>query len=61
MAATSHKKPEGFVAGHPALIATLFAIAVTATFLFLLIQSAGEHHAPAAGHGAASGAPAAHH
>jgi hypothetical protein len=66
----SHKQPEGFVARHPALIGTLFAIAVAAGFLGLLINSAGEHH-EGGGHGAAPGAhsaapagsaaPAAHH
>jgi len=56
----THKQPDGFVARHPALIAALFAIAVTAGFLFLLIQSAGDHGghaAPAAQHGSAP----AHH
>ncbi len=67
---TTHKQPDGFIGRHPALIATLFAIAVTAGFLGLLISSAGEHHeggghgSPAGQHSAApagASAPAAHH
>jgi hypothetical protein len=57
----THKEPRGFVASHPALVAALFAIAVTAGFLFLLINSAGDHGGHGSPAGQHSAAPAGHH
>jgi hypothetical protein len=58
---SAHKTSHGFVGDHPGLVATLFALAVTACFLFLLYQSATSHHEAGPAHGAAPahGAPAA--
>lgn len=62
MAAHSKKhEPEGFVGKHPGIVAALFAIAVAAGFIALLIAGSGDH---GGGHGAPAGqhgsAPAHH-
>lgn len=55
------KQDHGFVGNHPGLIAALFAIVVTAGFLFALYSSAqGHHEAGAPAHGSAPAA-APHH
>jgi hypothetical protein len=58
------KKTGIFAYDHPALVATLAAIAIGGGFLYALKLSAGDHSAPgahgsAAPHSSASGAPAA--
>jgi hypothetical protein len=56
------KQSHGFVGDHPGLIAALFAIVVTAGFLFALYSSAqGHHEAAPAAHGSAPAAAAPHH